>query len=106
MSLSVEKPSSQSGKADVTNPLHPASDHRARRPRQTTRSTPALSGTFRANEQVAEQAMDSSERSAARHHDSREHRVHYHDILINIVGFPATPISAAKSSGRCRWWMA
>jgi hypothetical protein len=66
------------------------------------------SGTFRANERVAERAMDSNELERERGITilAKNTAVHYNDILINIVDTPATPTSAAKSSGRCRWWTA
>ncbi len=64
------------------------------------------SGTFRANERVAERAMDSNDlerergitimaKNTAVHYKRRpdQHRRHAR----------ATRISAARSSGRCRW---
>jgi GTP-binding protein len=64
MSLSVEKPSSLPGKADVANPLRRNVAIIAHVDHGKTTLVDALlhqSGTFRANERVAERAMDSNE---------------------------------------------
>src|ERR1044072_7942567 len=49
------------------------------------------SGAFRANERVAERAMDSNELERERGITilAKNTAVHYHDILINIVDTPA-----------------
>ena len=63
------------------------------------------SGAFRANERVAERAMDSNELERERGITilAKNTAVRYNDLLINIVDTPGTQISAAKWSARCRW---
>ena len=63
------------------------------------------SGIFRANERVAERAMDNTDLERERGITilAKNTAVHYRDTLINIVDTPATRTSAAKSSGRSRW---
>src|SRR4051812_22446079 len=93
MSLSVEKPSSQPGKAEVANPLRRNVAIIAHVDHGKTTLVDALlhqSGTFRANERVAERAMDSNELERERGITilAKNTAVHYHDILINIVDTP------------------
>ena len=60
-------------------------------------------GTFRANQEVAERVMDSMdlEREKGITILAKNTAVQYGDVKINIVDTPATPTSAARSSGRC-----
>src|SRR5471030_393325 len=93
MSLSVEKPSSQPGKADVANPLRRNVAIIAHVDHGKTTLVDALlhqSGTFRANERVAERAMDSNELERERGITilAKNTAVHYNDLLINIVDTP------------------
>src|SRR6202163_2019101 len=93
MSLSVEKPSSQPGKADVANPLRRNVAIIAHVDHGKTTLVDALlhqSGTFRANERVAERAMDSNELKRERGITilAKNTAVHYHEHLINIVDTP------------------
>src|SRR5476649_1142228 len=93
MSLSVEKPSSQPGKADVANPLRRNVAIIAHVDHGKTTLVDALlhqSGVFRANERVAERAMDSNELERERGITilAKNTAVHYHDTLINIVDTP------------------
>ena len=93
MSLSVEKPSSQPGKADVANPLRRNVAIIAHVDHGKTTLVDALlhqSGTFRANERVAERAMDSNELERERGITilAKNTAVHYTDLLINIVDTP------------------
>src|SRR5258706_10841018 len=93
MSLSVEKPSSHPGKADVANPLRRNVAIIAHVDHGKTTLVDALlhqSGTFRANERVAERAMDSNELERERGITilAKNTAVHYKDILINIVDTP------------------
>src|SRR5215210_3207063 len=93
MSLSVEKPSSQPGKADVANPLRRNVAIIAHVDHGKTTLVDALlhqSGTFRANERVAERAMDSNELERERGITilAKNTAVHYKDWLINIVDTP------------------
>src|SRR5471032_2922519 len=93
MSLSVEKPSSQPGKADVANPLRRNVAIIAHVDHGKTTLVDALlhqSGVFRANERVAERAMDSNELERERGITimAKNTAVHYHDMLINIVDTP------------------
>src|SRR5881275_2838781 len=93
MSLSVEKASSHPGKADIANPLRrnvaiiAHVDHG-----KTTLVDGMLhqSGVFRANERVAERAMDSNELERERGITilAKNTAVHYKDLLINIVDTP------------------
>ncbi len=93
MSLSVEKPSSHPGKADVANPLRRNVAIIAHVDHGKTTLVDALlhqSGTFRANERVAERAMDSNELERERGITilAKNTAVHYKDLLINIVDTP------------------
>jgi GTP-binding protein len=93
MSLSVEKPSSHPGKADVANPLRRNVAIIAHVDHGKTTLVDALlhqSGTFRANERVAERAMDSNELERERGITilAKNTAVHYKDMLINIVDTP------------------
>ena len=93
MSLSLEKPSSQPGKADVANPLRRNVAIIAHVDHGKTTLVDALlhqSGVFRANERVAERAMDSNELERERGITilAKNTAVHYHDTLINIVDTP------------------
>src|SRR5258708_6929404 len=93
MSLSVEKPSSQPGKSDVANPLRRNVAIIAHVDHGKTTLVDALlhqSGTFRANERVAERAMDSNdlERERGITIMAKNTAVHYKDVLINIVDTP------------------
>jgi GTP-binding protein len=93
MSSSVEKLSSASGRADVANPLRRNIAIIAHVDHGKTTLVDALlhqSGVFRANERVAERAMDSNELERERGITimAKNTAVHYHDILINIVDTP------------------
>src|SRR3954465_6899684 len=93
MSLSVEKPSSQPGRGEVANPLRRNVAIIAHVDHGKTTLVDALlhqSGTFRANERVAERAMDSNELERERGITilAKNPAVHYHDLLINIVDTP------------------
>src|SRR6266852_9882625 len=93
MSLSAEKLSSSSGRADVANPLRRNIAIIAHVDHGKTTLVDALlhqSGTFRANERVAERAMDSNELERERGITimAKNTAVHYNDILINIVDTP------------------
>ena len=63
------------------------------------------SGAFRANQDVNERVMDSNdlEREKGITILAKNTAVRYGDVTLNIVDTPATPISAARSSGRSRW---
>ena len=93
MSSSAEKPSSVPGRADVANPLRRNVAIIAHVDHGKTTLVDALlhqSGTFRANERVAERAMDSNELERERGITilAKNTAVHYKDILINIVDTP------------------
>src|SRR5215212_5651769 len=93
MPLSVEKPSSHLGKADIANPLRRNVAIIAHVDHGKTTLVDALlhqSGTFRANERVAERAMDSNdlERERGITIMAKNTAVHYKDVLINIVDTP------------------
>src|SRR4051812_24120698 len=93
MSLSVEKHSSHPGKAEVANPLRRNVAIIAHVDHGKTTLVDALlhqSGTFRANERVAERAMDSNELERERGITilAKNTAVHYDNLLINIVDTP------------------
>jgi GTP-binding protein len=93
MSLSAEKLSSPHGRADVANPLRRNVAIIAHVDHGKTTLVDALlhqSGTFRANERVAERAMDSNELERERGITilAKNTAVHYKDTLINIVDTP------------------
>jgi GTP-binding protein len=92
MSLSAEKRPS-SGTANVANPLRRNLAIIAHVDHGKTTLVDALlhqSGTFRANERVAERAMDSNELERERGITimAKNTAVHFKDILINIVDTP------------------
>jgi GTP-binding protein len=92
MSLSAEKRSSSPGAA-VANPLRRNIAIIAHVDHGKTTLVDALlhqSGTFRANERVAERAMDSNELERERGITilAKNTAVHFNDILINIVDTP------------------
>ncbi|HEX2219819.1 MAG TPA: GTP-binding protein [Gemmatimonadales bacterium] len=62
-------------------------------------------GAFRANQQVEERVMDSNplERERGITILAKNTAVRWEGTKINIVDTPATPTSAAKSSGFCGW---
>src|SRR6201995_3592115 len=93
MSSSVEKPSSKSGHGDVANPLRRNIAIIAHVDHGKTTLVDALlhqSGTFRANERVAERAMDNTDLERERGITilAKNTAVHYRDTLINIVDTP------------------
>src|SRR5262245_9849081 len=93
MSLSAEKQSSSGDRAGVANPLRRNVAIIAHVDRGKTTLVDALlhqSGTFRANERVAERAMDSNELERERGITilAKNTAVHYQDMLINIVDTP------------------
>src|SRR5436305_8088657 len=93
MSLSVDKASSHPGKADIANPLRRNVAIIAHVDHGKTTLVDALlhqSGTFRANERVAERAMDSNELERERGITilAKNTAVHYDNFLINIVDTP------------------
>src|SRR5438128_6872619 len=93
MPSSVERPSSPSARADVANPLRRNVAIIAHVDHGKTTLVDGLlhqSGTFRANERVAERAMDSNdlERERGITIMAKNTAVHYRDVLINIVDTP------------------
>jgi GTP-binding protein len=93
MSPLAEKRSSSGDRAGVANPLRRNIAIIAHVDHGKTTLVDALlhqSGTFRANERVAERAMDSNELERERGITilAKNTAVHYHDILINIVDTP------------------
>ena len=93
MPTSVEKQPSQPGRSEVANPLRRNVAIIAHVDHGKTTLVDALlhqSGTFRANERVAERAMDSNELERERGITilAKNTAVHYRDLLINIVDTP------------------
>ena len=93
MSVSLERPSAVSGRAEIANPLRRNIAIIAHVDHGKTTLVDALlhqSGAFRANERVAERAMDSNELERERGITimAKNTAVHYKDHLINIVDTP------------------
>src|SRR5437899_4333811 len=93
MSSSVEKSPSVPERADVANPLRRNVAIIAHVDHGKTTLVDALlhqSGTFRANERVAERALDNTDLERERGITilAKNTAVHYRDLLINIVDTP------------------
>src|SRR5450631_1627871 len=93
MPTSAENAATSAGRADIANPLRRNVAIIAHVDHGKTTLVDALlhqSGTFRANERVAERAMDSNELERERGITilAKNTAVHYKDILINIVDTP------------------
>src|SRR6201990_1509406 len=93
MSLSSDTRPSVPNRAEVANPLRRNVAIIAHVDHGKTTLVDALlhqSGTFRANERVAERAMDNTDLERERGITilAKNTAVHYHDILINIVDTP------------------
>jgi GTP-binding protein len=93
MLSSTERLSGQAGRVEVANPLRRNIAIIAHVDHGKTTLVDALlhqSGVFRANERVAERAMDSNELERERGITilAKNTAVHYHDLLINIVDTP------------------
>src|SRR6185503_19234309 len=93
MPTPVERAPSINGRSDVANPLRRNVAIIAHVDHGKTTLVDGLlhqSGTFRANERVAERAMDSNELERERGITilAKNTAVHYHDTLINIVDTP------------------
>ena len=93
MPSSAERPSSVPGRTDVANPLRRNVAIIAHVDHGKTTLVDGLlhqSGTFRANERVAERALDSNELERERGITilAKNTAVHYGDLLINIVDTP------------------
>src|SRR3954462_237104 len=93
MPTPVERAPSINGRTDVANPMRRNVAIIAHVDHGKTTLVAALlhqSGTFRANERVAERAMDSNELERERGITilAKNTAVHYQDILINIVDTP------------------
>src|SRR5450631_3875585 len=93
MPTSAENAATSAGRADIANPLRRNVAIIAHVDHGKTTLVDALlhqSGTFRANERVAERVMDSNELERERGITilAKNTAVHYHDVLINIVDTP------------------
>ena len=93
MPSSAEKPSATPSRDDVANPLRRNVAIIAHVDHGKTTLVDALlhqSGTFRANERVAERAMDNTDLERERGITilAKNTAVHYKDLLINIVDTP------------------
>src|SRR5450755_2552105 len=93
MPTSAENAATSAGRADIANPLRRNVAIIAHVDHGKTTLVDALlhqSGVFRANERVAERAMDSNELERERGITimAKNTAVHYHGMLINIVDTP------------------